>query len=361
MKIAILGASASAQVKNHKTGEITGYSEVLRLCLLAEGTVKPENFKRFTYPGNRASDGGLLQLQAVVNYQPDICLFEPLIEDRSRGISVKDDQIAYIYATLIEAGILPVSLFLPIPENRIPERGPDFMRFNSFCQTYGLPVIRVDLSNLDDIEKYCQGLHTKPLGANIYANQIMETLRELDNPRVILSRLKKIPHTSTLPVVISMMTSSGGIPSESGFNFIIQPKTSTTRSAQLIQAQKIGPFSPVLNVTAQTLNQDLSQKIGTPIHRKISVWDPYCHYERDSYVTLANIQLDGKNPVYVEVCPSQDDPNYVSCRSDFSDWPESSKRALKPAGRPFLITDGPVSFSPISRGSGKYVSSKHEA
>ena len=56
--MAILGASVSQQSRNHVTGEITGYSEIMR-------TSHAENLgfsqiNRFTYPGNRASDGGMV-------------------------------------------------------------------------------------------------------------------------------------------------------------------------------------------------------------------------------------------------------------------------------------------------------------
>ncbi|KGM89513.1 hypothetical protein rosmuc_00104 [Roseovarius mucosus DSM 17069] len=60
MKIAILGASVSAQTITHNTGEVTGYAEVMRRE--HTGALGTCVIKQFTYPGNRLSDGGLLRL-----------------------------------------------------------------------------------------------------------------------------------------------------------------------------------------------------------------------------------------------------------------------------------------------------------
>lgn len=348
MRVAVLGASVSAQTRNHKTGEVTGYSEYLRLRLLDEALTTPEDFKLFTYPGNRASDGGLIRLQSVIDFRPDICLFEPLIEDASRGKRITDDQIAFFYASLIEAGILPVSVFLPIPTRRVPEGRPEFFQYNSFCKKHGLPVIRVDLTEIESIDDICKGVHTKPSGAIVYGEQIFQQLLSLTSPQEIFARLVGIPKVEDISVSI-MQTVSENSPWNAGFEFIVTPKANFVRNATLVQLQKIGVFSPLLNVSYQAMDEGRSATIGAPVQEVISVWDSYCHYERASYVILANICLNGQNPVKVSVSRSNIDPDYARCRREITEWPVPAKRYLIPAGKAYLISDGPVEVGPVTR------------
>lgn len=111
MKLAILGASVSAQSRNHVSGEITGYSEVLLLSHAKNLGIS--EIRRFTYSGNRLSDGGLIQSIAVRDYRPDYCIVEPNIEDESRGWAVTEDELKFIYKNIATSGARPINLFLP--------------------------------------------------------------------------------------------------------------------------------------------------------------------------------------------------------------------------------------------------------
>ena len=61
MKLAIFGASVSAQGLNHATKEVTGYAEVLRRDYAAR--LGLSEVRQITYAGNRASDAEIYAAQ----------------------------------------------------------------------------------------------------------------------------------------------------------------------------------------------------------------------------------------------------------------------------------------------------------
>ena len=187
MKLAIFGASVSAQGLNHATKEVTGYAEVLRRDYAAR--LGLSEVRQITYAGNRASDAGLIRLEQVVSYAPKVCLFEPLIEDMNRGTQASDAEIEYIYRRLLNAGILPVTLMLPNPVRRVPDARPEYPRYKAVCDKLGLPVIRIDLTGVEGIEDKFNGPHTRKAGAEIYAAQIAGELAALGDPAACLARL----------------------------------------------------------------------------------------------------------------------------------------------------------------------------
>lgn len=350
MKIVIMGASVSAQSTHHGTGQITGYSEVIRLR--HQHDLGTSDIHRITYAGNRLSDGGLIRLQEVLAAKPDICLFEPLIEDVARGSRATDDEILFVYASLVHAGILPVTVLLPLPQQRKPELNPAAKRFSAVCARYNLPMIRVDLTNIGTLEDRFQGIHTKNAGARIYATQIVEALKKLPAPHDCLSQVQNMPPAEDLPVSVRPLDMPAGT-DIADFRFHLRPSASGANGvARLIQMQDIGPFSPMLEVTTQKL----AIRSGKPLRnaRKktqvYSVWDPYCHYARRSFVTLARVELEGKNPVSVQVKQSSDDPDYASCRRELETWPAPAERKLAPIGKMFLVADTPVEIEKITCG-----------
>lgn len=349
MKIVIMGASVSAQSTHHQTGQITGYSEVIRLR--HQQDLGTSDIHRITYAGNRLSDGGLIRLQEVLAAKPDICLFEPLIEDMTRGERATDDEILYVYASLVEAGILPVTVMLPLPQKRKPELHPAAKRFSTFCTQNNLPMIWVDLTNIGTLEGRFQGIHTQNAGARIYATQIVEALKKLPAPQDCLTQVKKLPSVADLSVSVRPVNLPEGI-DLANFHFQLRPGGKDGGVVRLIQMQDIGPFSPVLEMTAQKL----AIRSGKPLRnvkkttQMNSIWDPYCHYTRRSFVTLARVEIDGKNPVSVQVKQSAADPDYASCRREGVSWPKPAERKLAPLGKMFLVSDMPVEIEKISQG-----------
>jgi len=85
----------------------------------------------------------LYRIQGVVDYAPDICLFEPLVEYTTRGSRVTLDEVAYLYQTMVAANILPVTLLLSAPVLRIPDKMSEYSVYRTFCEDQNLPFLDV--------------------------------------------------------------------------------------------------------------------------------------------------------------------------------------------------------------------------
>lgn len=355
MRIAVFGASVSAQSTQHQTGEITGYSEVLRLRHQTELGSNSEDIARITFPGNRLSDGGLLRLRDVIAFKPDICLFEPLIEDLTRGIAPTKDEISYIYASLVEAGILPVTVMLPLPKQRKPSLHYAYNRYNDFCVAHNLPVVEVDLTNIGPLSGRFQGVHTLNAGARIYARQIIDGLKVqklLEAPKLRLDHLTSLPKRSELSVSITPLDLSENLDTLKDFTFYLRPSSENARQARLVQLHQIGPFSPMLDVTVHKISvkSRKPKRDAQSVYKSLSVWDPYCHYARRSFVTLATIDLHGRSALSVHISQSAAEPAYSTSRREVSDWPLPADRRLQPLQKAYLIADGPVTIGALVKG-----------
>lgn len=339
MKIAILGASVSAQTITHNTGEVTGYAEVMRRE--HTGALGACVIKQFTYPGNRLSDGGLLRLEEVLNWGADICLIEPLIEDGRRGKNSLEVEKRHIYISLLEAGILPVTVLIPEPFGRSARNLPHYDQFIGISRQYGLPVIEVDVADVSDIEEKFSGVHTRLEGARIYARQIVDALLRLENPMqratdALAEALKRgRPQLSIAP--IPLLTD---MPSQVKYlEITIVSRHPERLPIRLVQHQDIGKFSPVLDVVLSRHDQ------GQICSETISIWDEYCHYNRSSYVMLADAVLEEPGCYTLSLGVSSDHPAYSKCRHPVEEWPKH--RYMVPKGPPVLISKLPVETSGV--------------
>jgi hypothetical protein len=343
VKVAIFGASVSAQALNHTTGEVTGYSEVLFRNYASQLNIT--DFRRVTYAGNRASDGGLILLEQVIAFAPDICLFEPLIEDMTRGTRITEIEIDYIYHRLLAAGILPVTVMLPNPMGKPPSNNwPEKARYLAVCTKFNLPVIQIDLTKVEDITEKFNGIHTLAEGAKIYAAQIAAGLEALGD--LTAYPAKEAPPASKTNVLVQQVALPTPKPDsivKLGLTLTFPDETDTR--IRLIQFQSIGPFSPVLDVTtrAKALGKpDQWTNMETTLR---SVWDPYCHYARQSFVTLSDLQSTGHGMIELNITCATTDPDYAACRREVETWPTAQERCLKPLGPLTLISNGPVKIA----------------
>lgn len=335
MKLAVFGASVSHQTINHITGEVTGYVEVLRREYSARLGVS--EIRQITYPGNRLSDGGLVRLANVVAWRPDICLIEPLIEDTRRGTNSLEIEKRYVYVTLLESGILPVTVLLPEPLNRPACELPHYDQFIGISRQYGLPVIEVSVVGLSGLEMKFKGVHTKLEGAQIYAQQIAEALRYLSNPCCLVARaLERIPKHVRPKLTIAPLHLPLNSPKQ-----IKKIEVSLTSNhpepvfIRLVQQQNIGIFSPVLDLVM------IHEGYGQIWSDTLSIWDTYCHYSRLSYVMLANTILEKRGNYNLLIKISKIRPDYSLCYNSVVDWPVEYH--LEPTGALFLISNKTVS------------------
>lgn len=332
MKIAVFGASVSAQARNHKTGEITGYSEVLREDYLTR--LGATEIRRITYPGNRLSDGGMLRLAHVLAFKPDICIFEPLIEDGTRGVRSTAAEIRFVYLEMLRAGILPVTVLLPDTTRGPAASLPNYAIYQGLCRAYQLPVLEIDLTGVSDLEAKFDRMHTKLEGARLYANRIAAFLQTLGNCQSIISHaLERAKTQPSAHVYIQQLTQPlprGPVKRLTGLSVELQHDMDDPVSFRLVQHQRLGPFSPVLD---GQFSPD-----GSPF--QISVWDPFCHFERDSYVMLCSQTIAPGLLRTLSLDVAETRPDYASCRRQVLQWP--SALYMCPLAPPVIISQSPL-------------------
>lgn len=329
-KIAFLGASVTAQKFAHQTGELTGYVEAFRKHHASD--LGFSEVLTHAWSGNRLSDAGIVCIHQMLADKPDVAVIEPMVEDRSRGLDFNHRHIHYFFQSCINAGVLPVALALPKPGGSDPFGHRNFEILKDYCGPRKMPVIPVVMPPEMDRGLYYRDMqHTKRHGAEIYAQILSDSL-----PNILSRGWTDIDSGSCEPVF-----EVTEIPSDATGDFHsihirnLKPEASKG-PILLLQRQKIGAFSPIITIEFEWLSGEQSQY-------ELSIWDPYCHYDRLSYVKLAEADHGAFTSIRVSV--SDKDPKYETCRGAF-DFSESKRhRFMRPAGPFWLISDQKLDLS----------------
>jgi hypothetical protein len=332
----ILGASLSAQSIRHDTGEFVGYVEYLRHEHAEQIGTKKELIKSYTYPGNRLSDGGIVKLSEILQEKPDICVLELLIEDGTRGRWATPPEIQWIYSRLIEQKILPFTFMVALPFGRKIDEIPVTKTIREICQKYELPIFEAKIDEIIASGAEFNGVHTLTHSGRLLAEQLANALKDIN-----LNQMKKKIQSLNIPTAdIYLEKIEAPCCSElHRLSLTIAPKKLIPYQLRLIQRQEIGQHSPVI------YSKICAQEQFEIERQEISIWDPYCHYTRLSFVTLVRDSVLLTGPVRIEIEISQTDPQYQRCRRSVNSWPSFESRFLKPKGALFLVSNQSVNCS----------------
>ncbi|MBN2714699.1 MAG: glycosyltransferase [Deltaproteobacteria bacterium] len=340
-RVAILGASVSAQTVNHGTGEVVGYAEVLRRKYMEE--MGAAEIVQYCYPGNRVSDGGIVMTAELVANGASVCIFEPLVEELKRGVHASREEVIWVYRTLLQAKIYIIVFFVAHPEKRKPEYFEQYALHREICDALNIPTVEIDLEGMDDLDKKYRGVHTWLPGAEMYAERIVKKWRTLDlSPESLDSYFSKLRLPSTSVRVANTVYDGtediGGLRLRGRVEYT-EPNQSSCY-LRIIQPQWIGPFSPVLDVTVSVWNGQEWRTTAV----QVSVWDRYCHYERMSHVVLFDGHLSDCSEYTIDIRVAGKAPAYDTVRHPVASWPDVSERKLKPRGKIFWISNGSVTL-----------------
>lgn len=324
MKVAVLGASLSAQTVDHKSGDITGYCEVLRRDHLEQLGIT--ELRQFTYPGNRLSDAGYILLQKVLEWRPEFCLIEPLVEDFSRGKNASAEEIVYFYAKLLANGIMPITLFCPHPSTGDSTPWPARRDFFSFLITYDLPIVDLIMPPAAEAPELFRGVHTTPAGARELARLIAA---EFTN---VLGRCDKHSKKIATPDITVMHFPAPQPEKLLRLELEVQINEDVSW-LKLLQLQQVGPHSPVVEISIN----ECTKTTSTSASYSLSIWDPYCYYARESYVPLCDLKelRAGVWKLIVSVSPTP--PNRDKCRRKDIEWPHDNTLCMRPRGDLHLV------------------------
>lgn len=329
-KIVFLGASVTAQRFSLKTGELTGYVEAFKVHHASNlGFLQVVSH---AWPGNRLSDAGLICTHQMLPGKPDVAIIEPLVEDRTRGRDFSEQHLHFIFQSCVDAGILPVAFALPKPGGSDPFSQRNYEILKNYCIPRKLPLIPVVIPT--DLERevlYRDRMHTKRQGAEIYAQILSDAL-----PAILAKGWSEIDVESREPVYKVMEVPSNAT---SDFQSICirnsKPETGMG-SIVILQKQKIGSFSPVVTVAFEWLS-------GARSTYDLSIWDPYCYYERFSYVKIAETDRSDFNEIRVTV--SEEIPSYDTSRVPFNFAEIKNRRFMRSSESFWVISDHPFDLS----------------
>lgn len=312
--IHFFGASVTAQGRHHQTGDITGYYPHV-----------VESFKEI-YPSahvirtsagsSHFNDAGYCLLDEVIETNPDIIVFDW----HSTSLeSFDSDLFAAAVGKVKRSGS---HLLLSI----LPRRASigKHLQLPCIMQAYEAlsdSVHILDLYNepmiIDSIDELLRDeCHTTLLGAKVYSQFLVSKICEIlampayhgrslqsDNPLVPVSKLELADdyvHASEIQLIVK----PGG----------------SARGSTLVLDHKVGPYSPVVEI-----------KTGQGYLKSFSLWDPYCHYERQNYIALPG-RYGSKSPesLSVQISVSNKLPLYELARNKDYDFSSVTSRYMRP-------------------------------
>ena len=332
MKIAFLGASLSAQTVNHKTGEITGYVEAFRQKYAKTLQINPKDIGQFAYGGNRLSDAGFIRLEELIKTKPDLCVVEPIVEDVSRGVEANELDYVHVFKRLIENNITPLVFCVPLPIDTKVLESPRYNFCYKVCSKYDIPMKTVDLSKAHAAGLVFKGLHTNNSTAEFLASQLSDFI-QVTNSIAVQKNLSNIDFKSCISIQELANSNTKNIRSIS-----VDFKARKAGRLTLIQKQNIGPYSPILDISIS--QESSNEKL---IRKEKSVWDRFCYYQRSSYVTICDVQLEaGTGNILINI--SDKKPKYTTCKKFEGNWPNLSELKLDPLGVITSISNFEIDF-----------------
>lgn len=354
-KIAFLGASVTQQTRARETGEMTGYVEAFRENHSAG--LGFEEVIALAYPGNRLTDAGLILAQQVLEQKPDVVILELTVEDRSRGCDFDERHLIYLTQMFISNEILPVFFAMPKPDRDDPNE--DFVSELIRCFAEGADLLfcapHLPPGSLRS-DYYRDGIHTNIEGALYYADGLAKFLQEFAGKgmgkkqfgfpiRRLTEFLRSIMGYGNLfrkhakPTDLGIHVMSVKTPKSGDFKTIVIRNHAPKQAGgtiRIIQNQEIGRHSPVIDVEVLTTSGDWRT-------HQTSIWDPYCHYTRHSYVTL--VKVDGHDFKTIRITVASTLPNYADCRREHDNTLAQASLCMR-SDQPFwVISDSAVNLS----------------
>ena len=257
---------------------------------------------RYSFGGCHLDDAGFFNVCKLRDFKPDVVVFEWNTTARSK---YDIDKVNYIFSQVAGMGALPIILILPHAENYKVERESEQQMISlSKNNDIALIDIRKDIISKYNLKELLRdGVHTNAIGAEIFGT-------------IVANRISDILHESRLPITVNKANSEYF--KIVSFDFcetelkikkeILLRITLNAKMWGLCLYHEIGKFSPLVKIF-----------VNNHFVKKISFWDPYCHYSRMHYISL--LSNDDFNSIISEklelrIGISSELPDYSVCRRD---------------------------------------------
>lgn len=291
-RLIFFGASVTAQAAPN------GYFDLVRKDIEAHGG----SAYRFAFGSCHLDDAGFHKASELTSAEGNCCI----IEWNTTGLSRFDpSKLAVIFDYLLNHQIYPIILILPHDRNLRVNRDAE-LQMKEISEDFGLPLL--DLRNDFSGESlWRDNVHTTPEGAIDYANRISKFLRETHRPSD--SEILKLAHSwrqDRQPVAVAFRTIPHEFALQEGEQLTIEFERQLQLS-ELLFDLTIGPDSPILDLQVDNGHQ-----------QQISIWDPWCHYDRRKIVSIlgeSTFRRTGDSGKLM-LSISKVAPNYSSCRRE---------------------------------------------
>jgi hypothetical protein len=321
--VVFFGASVTEQHVHSGTGELSGFVTYFERHFAAGLNLK---VSRVSAGSSDLTDAAMVYVEEVIALKPDICI----LDWATPALTECDPRFIHqIYFRLMAHDILPVTVIFPRGD-RAQRDIPITREMSGLSQAYDLPFY--DMTPL--LKTYGMDVvlrdvvHTTAEGARIYAEAVAALIPRLP-PRLRFAFATPIPFCVTALVCDP--------PPPDSFRKITVTnlaKTDEPVEFTLVMQQRVGPYSPVLDV--RSFGPDGGGELPP-----YPLWDVWCHRERQ---TAKKIMHWHKGPFQrIEIGVSRTDPDYAT--SPESVPVDFANRRIRQRGTLFLISDTPQNCS----------------
>lgn len=319
--VAFFGASVTEQSVHHATQERTGFVNYFMDELAGTHGFK---VSRVSAGSSDIMDAGIVYVEKILKLKPDICVLDwvtPSLMDCDPRI------VQQVYYRLMEYDILPVTVLFPRTD-RVQKDIPLAQEMARISREFDLPFFDVsDLLGDVGLETILRDtVHTNAAGARLYAEIILDILKQTQRPSGPLPR-------KVAPFHVMQALSSAKVPLASR-RVQIDVENPKDRPVEfcLVLEQRVGPYSPILNVQVVTGSSD-----NRPEELEAySIFDPWCHRERQCAKRITNWQnVDDLRQILLTV--RDQTPGLVN-QLDVEKM-SPGERHLKPRGALYVIAD----------------------
>lgn len=305
-KILVYGASVTAQ------SGITGYFENLQNQLSKNGF----ELTKLAIGGCHIDDAGFYRSNEALKNKPDYIF----LEWNSTGLNIFNElKIADFLKRIHRENISPIFLILPQEANLKLDRDSE-RQVKYIANLYSIPIIDVR-QNIDKeiYSKYVRdNVHTNEEGGKVYAEIITKKFYEILDAKDNYKNFSLISDKLFDDLNPKVYSINREIFNDNQISLVVKKKSNYS---EIVLNHLIGPYSPVIEIS------------DGAIIKKISLWDSYCHYEREHFTPLIT-NSDFQNsylryPLIYKITFSNDLPNYAACRRSDIDFNLQKKILIK--------------------------------
>lgn len=256
-------------------------------------------YRRLSFGSSQFDNAGFFNLLSILNSQqkPDIVFFEWSTTSEN---NYNADKLDYFVTSLLHHNILPVFLILPRTDTFKENRKSEFLLYE-LADTFDVPLLdlRYLLHKYPATELLRDIVHTTQFGANIYARKINKFLCAHDWTEDFLTNKKEIEFKKYYDLNMIELNKEIGKDQYLELNF-----DALSDLSEITISLLKGPYAPIIDIFSNDL-----------LVKEQSIFDPWCHYERENFTTLIYSSSISKGRNKIDIKISNKDPDYESTKT----------------------------------------------